>query len=335
MSLYFIMGFFLFCYLLRSGTGKSTLLKKLVGLSNSDIKGGLENIKQVYLLNVGGAEKKVYSKLSDKDVHVLEGYDKLVHTKNRSLLLVEDIINMSKSEERLLRKTLNYDAHHKKQKVFCVSHSIHKTSIWSLLAFFHFIIFTSASSNIPVIRFTLNYFKIEKSQIDSWLSQFQILGRAGKFGIYFYFDCVKMTFNVANNTTFSNTKLLGTAGLAESASPAGKQDSDPNLKTQLQVKFAAMIEAFAHKSQANAIFSMIVNCLNPTLIREHDLSFAFKSLKTNREIRFSLVDYITVLLTPHCPVSRPLEAFHNYIQSICRLPLIFCVNKKMLPSSPP
>ena len=311
----------------RSGTGKSTLLKKIVGLSNSDVQGGLQNIKQVYLLNVGGAEKKLYTKLYNKDVHVLETYDQLIHTKQRSLVLVEDIINMSKADEKVLRKALNYDAHHKKQKIFCVSHSIHKTSVWSLLSFFHFILFTSASSNIPVIRFTLNYFKIEKAQIDSWLNQFKILGKEGKFGIYFYFDCVKMTFNVSNNTTFTRLKLLGTAGLNEL--PLNESDLDPKLKANLQSKFDTMVDSFSEKAQASALFAMIINCLQIRLIRENDLSFAFRSLKTNREVRFSLVDYITVLLTPQTPVSKPLETFHNYVKSICHIPLIFCVNKKM------
>ena len=299
------------------------MLKQLVG-SNT-------NIKKLYLLNVSGAETKCYSKLSDK-VDSLASFDKLEQTKSRSLILVEDIINMSKGDEQLLRKSLNYDAHHKSQKIFCVSHSIYKTCIWSLLSFFHFIIFTSAPSNTPVLRFTLNYFKIEKTQLDLWLEKFKELGLGGQKGLYFYFDCLKMTFNLSENTSFTKLRVLGVAGTTENQTEskiASPGVANSEQKQKLQQKFDHLVEAFESKTQASAVFSILINSLAVNLIREKDLSFAFKSSRNrvHREIRFSLVDYVTTLLTPLIPVSQPLRVFHVYVKSLCHVPQIFCLNK--------
>jgi hypothetical protein len=234
---------------------------------------------------------------------------------------------MSKNDEKLLRTALNYDAHHKRQKIFCVSHSIYKNSMWSLLSFFHYIIFTSAPSNVPVIRFTFNYFKIEKPQFEDWLKEYLKVGKGGKKGVYFYFDCVKMTFNVSLNTRFTDKKILGTLGETKSESTTSLVGSEEHRK-KLQLKFETLIDSFEWQAQAKAIFSIIVNCLNSNLIREHDLSFAFKSSKNKHlSIRFSLVDYITSLLTNGASVTKPLLAFHNYVKTFCHIPVIFCRNQ--------
>ncbi len=278
-------------------------------------------IKRLYLLNVKGSEVKAYSKFF-KDVTVLDSFDKLESTKKHSVILVEDIISMSKNDEKLLRTALNYDAHHKSQKIFCVSHSIYKNSMWSLLSFFHYIIFTSAPSNVPVIRFTFNYFKIEKPQFDFWLGEYLKLGQKGKKGIYFYFDCVKMTFNISNNTSFTNRKLLGSVGEDITTNLVGSEER----RKKLQLKFETLIDSFQWQAQAIAIFSILVNCLNAVLIREHDLSFAFRSIRQKSKIRFSLVDYITSLLTVDAPVTKPLLAFHKYVKTYCHIPSIFCRN---------
>ena len=284
-------------------------------------------IKHLYLLNVKTTETSIYTKYFE-DVCILDSFDKLKSTKKNALVIVEDIISMSKNDEKLLRTALNYDAHHKRQKIFCVSHSIYKNSMWSLLSFFHYIIFTSAPSNVPVIRFTFNYFKIEKPQFDDWLKEYLKVGRGGKKGVYFYFDCVKMTFNVSLNTHFSDKKILGTLGETRSESSSTSLVGSEEHRKKLQLKFETLIDSFEWQAQAKAIFSIIVNCLNSNLIREHDLSFAFKSSKNRQlSIRFSLVDYITSLLTSGASVTKPLLAFHNYVKTFCHIPVIFCKNQ--------
>ena len=301
------------------------MLKHLVGSLNADPK-----VKTLYLLNVGAAETASYSKLFHT-VAKLDNFELLPQTKRNSVLLVEDIISISKADEQSLRRVLNYDAHHKRQKVFCVSHSIYKTSLWSCLSFFHYIIFTSAPSNVPVLRFTLNYFKVEKSQLEDWLNKFVVRGENGRQGIYFFFDCVKMTFNLSLDTGFTRLSCLGTAGLSDSASAelGDKTDSAPTKK-RLRESFDSMADSLGdRKSAAKAIFSLLLNSLSPNLIRDRDLSFAFRTRKGS-EVRFSLLDYLSCLVEPGAPVSPPLKAFHKYVQQFCHIPKIFVSNKAFL-----
>ena len=74
-----------------------------------------KKLKKLYLLNVGSAEEATYKKLFSR-VHRLDSFEELSETGKNSMVLVEDIINMTKTDEKVLRRGLNYDAHHKTQK---------------------------------------------------------------------------------------------------------------------------------------------------------------------------------------------------------------------------
>ena len=251
------------------------------------------------------------------------GFKGLSKTGKNSGVVVEDIITMSVSDEKSLRTTLNYDAHHKSQKIFSISHGVHKTSIWSMLSFFHFIILTSAASNVPVLRFTLNYFKIDKNLVDEWITKFKLLG-GGKKNYYFYYNCAEMSFYFTKNILNPEASVLvGTAGevLAQS------EDSEI-VKKNLQLKFEKFLEGHPFKTQAAAVFSTIINCIDLTLIREHDLTVCFTNLEGEKEKRLSLVDYICTILSPEEKPSASLIFLHHYIKKFCLIPAIFVKNSR-------
>jgi hypothetical protein len=238
-----------------------------------------------------------------------------------SVFLVEDIIHLTKIQEQQLRTKLNYDAHHYSQRIVYVSHQIFKTSIYSMLSFFHYIIFTSKMANVPIIRHALGFFKIDKIELDLWMEQFKTLGKGAK-EVYFYFDCEKHTFNMSKNIEFTDCQVLGTVN------NAAQVDDTQAVRKILQQKFDKFLEGHPKKVQASAIFSIIINCINVKLIREHDLTFSFKSkLNHATTTKISLVDYVTTLLTEKMPVNQRLKVLNKYILNYCYIPKIFMLNK--------
>lgn len=273
-------------------------------------------------MNVGPEEMRLYKKSYKKCK--LISFSGLGKAEKNSAIIIEDIIHMEKKDEKNMRVALNYDAHHKSQKIFSISHAIHKTSIWSMLSFFHFIIFTSSASNVPVLRFTLNYFKIDKEVVDSWIDRFKKLGR-GKKNYHFYFNCTEMKFYFTKDILKPTESLL--------IGSLGGEDSGENflenselLKKNLQTKFEKFLEGHPTRLQASAVFSIIVNSLDLNLIREHDLTVCFNSFEGNKLTRISLIDYITCILTPLDPTPKTLIVLHKYIKTFCFIPLIFVKN---------
>ena len=240
----------------------------------------------------------------------------------KSCIIVEDIIHITKKEEQKLRIAINYQAHHKTQKIICASHSIYKTQIFSLLGFFNFIIFTSAIANIPTLRNILNFFKIEKPEIERLLGLYTELGQ-GKKGIYFYFDFEKMTFNISKKMLFRLCKSLGDpeGNIAERRAT----NSGANAKN-LQTIFLKFVENFCEKNEAVAIFSVISNCVPNSLIREEDLTITFRE-KQKKKKMISIVDYVISILSPKLIVSPPLIVMHRFIQKYCIIPRVFIRNK--------
>jgi hypothetical protein len=275
----------------------------------------------LYLINVDAKDSAAYKKTFPDLSNI--NFDKLETAAKKSVIVVEDIIHISKKDEQKLRIAINYQAHHKTQKIICASHAIYKTQIFSLLGFFNFIIFTSSVANVPTLRNIFNYFKIEKSQIAEWIDIYKSVGD-GKHGIYFYFDCEKMTFGYSKKSLFKNKKIIGAVG--ERGENANESNHENEAK-KLQLIFNNFVENLPQKNEAISVFSIITNCVNLNYIRKQDLSITFMTEKGEKK-HISLVDYIVSLLTPEIIVKPPLIAIHRFVRKFCNIPVFFIRNKQ-------
>lgn len=266
----------------------------------------------------------------------MQGYKKQYKNAKRSTLaglrkspkntgvIVEDIIHMTKDDERQLRTSLNYDAHHKNQKLFCVSHAIHKTSMFSMLPFFHFIIFTCFPANLPLLRFTFSYYKLEPEQKALWIDEFKRLCGNGQLNAYFFFDTATMSFyHTTDILSPESANFIGTLG---NMIETNNETNNEAEKKKLSKQFDKFVDSLVFKSEASAVFSIIINSINLTLIRAADLTVCFNSISGKRT-RISLVDYVTCILSPSAKASKSLLVLHKYLRHACLIPYIFIKNK--------
>ena len=169
-----------------------------------------ERKTNLYLVNVKGEETAYYEKHHLKTQSTtFSGIKKI---KKNSLVIVEDLISMKKEEEIELRNAINYTVHHNQSKLFCVSHTITRTGIYSMVGLFSYIIFTGSASNIPVIRVCLRYFKIENEIASKWLNFIKKHSRktASNWDPYYFFDCTKMVFCAATNLlSMTGLQIIG------------------------------------------------------------------------------------------------------------------------------
>lgn len=308
----------------RSGTGKSSLLKHIAT--------NLEKKTTLYLINVRADEISEYTKIHKNTVSA--SLDTVHKASKNSYVFVEDIIQLSKQHEKKLRHLLNYDAHHRSQKVFCIAHTIHKNDIFGMLSLFHYIVFTSSPSNEPVIRFTLNYFKIDKNMILTWLEHYKN-PKFNKISIYFFFDCTKMFFACSENMLEANTfKIIGSTSNFTSTTFQTEADNINQLKKTLEQKFEKFIEGHPLKLQASAIFNIIINCINIHQISETDLTMHFGQTRSKLPKKVSIVDYIFSLISLQSEKAGPppneLLAMHKYVSTLCIIPTIFIKNNHFI-----
>jgi len=275
---------------------------------------------KLYLINVDAKDSAKYKKDFPKVKNI--SFNQLEKTEKKSCIVVEDIIHISKRDEQQLRTAINYQAHHKTQKIICASHAIYKTQVYSLLGFFNFIIFTSSIANVPTLRNVFNYFKIGKSEIEKWIELFKSVGE-GKLDVYFYFDCEKMTFCYSKKSLFQYKKILATVG---GSLESGDFENSNEEIADFQKTFSQFVENLPVKNEAISVFSIISNCVNPRYIRRQDLSVTFMS-KTGEKKQISLIDYVISLLTPDAIVRPPLIAIHRFVKKFCNVPDFFVKNK--------
>ena len=297
-----------------SGTGKSHGLKQMIADLQVTTN---KNVPHLYSINVRDQEY-----LTEFKQHTAISFEKINTIKDGSLVIVEDIITLSTKEEVSLRQLLNWQAHHKQLKVFCVSHNIFKTKLFNTISYFQYVVFTSSLSNLTVIKNCLNYFQVAPEVWDQLQTKIKLFD--SKQGVYFFFDTNKRIFYATNNLTdCASTRLLGHA---EKVSDSSDQKTEKS-RLALQKRFELFFKGRDNATQANAVFSILINCLNPEHVRLVDLTLAFNSIKGVQ--RVSLVDYINSLLDS-APDQKPDQSqivVHNYIKTHCKIPNIFLLNK--------
>ena len=301
----------------RSGTGKSHLLKALVSR--------LPSKTPVGLVNVRSDESCTYEKLHRKiRSFKLESLNKVP---KKSFLIVEDIVFMTGKQELGLRHCLNYDSHHKSIKLFCVSHTIHKTKIFSMLPLFHYIVFTSSKSNVPVLRFTLDYFKIDKEIRDRWLDFF---AKADKQGVYFVFDCTSINFFWSENYLETCRPVSSQVSReTESGDISSSSGSPSNGRESTVKRFEKFVEGHPNKSKARALFSVCAR--SHAKIDPYDFTVTFGAGTDGAVKKISVVDYILCLLSdlPKAAIELDLFVLHKYftVRHLCVFPKAFIVNR--------
>jgi len=273
---------------------------------------------RVFLVNVRPEEAKQYSHYSKKTFRAT--LEQIKSVPKHSIIIIEDIVSLSKKEELCLRGLLNYYCHHRQLKLYAVTHTIHKNSIFSLLPLFHYLIFTGSASNLPVVRYVFSYFKIEPTISLSWLDCFDKKPTAQVK--YLVFDCSKMSFyecpDIYTRSSFREANSQLQAVRARDESAQGQT---------IEERFKLLLAGSNLPEHYVALVSLLAAFLPARLIQKGDLSIGFKVRGSKNNIkRIGLVDYLVCLLTPSMKPDPYQLALHAYIKEQCLIPRHLILN---------
>jgi len=340
----------------RSGTGKTHLAKIFV----DDLVSSRFN-SEVAIVNA-----PISDYLTPRDQHrvvlnvPLDSLESLASLNRDTTIILEDLISLTAKQARFLRTCLNFYSHHKKQKYFCVAHSIFKTSLYSMLPFFHFIIFPSHLANIVTIRNVLQYFKFSPAIVHSILAESKRLiqeesgsdsgsrnSRRRFHKSFLFLNCKKLIFYFCfdvDRMKSSMIKLGSITGMPNEqgddetdTSTSSSTDSDSDIggggnesKHTLTTRFTQLLSNFEQKEIATNIFSIIVHVIPLKFVRKNDLTFSFSSKRGL--VRVSLVDYVTALLERDrkkydSSNYEQLTALHNFVNEKATIPRALIKNE--------
>lgn len=295
----------------KSGSGKTTLVKSILKYHLS------KKQSKVFTVNAKGHE---YKKLSSDITNV--SFEQLNSIPSKSIIIIEDIISLTELQCKTLRESINFNAHHKKQKIFVITHHVYKTKLYSLIAHFSYIIFTASSTNLPILKIVLQHSGFLKEEIVNWIEAFK--NTTNPFSYFI--------LNGENNTFFRCDSIKDFKALKFKSLSSSDIDTNVNSTTSkddLIQRFDSFIEqSYKHKQTAKNIFSILINAL-PNLhnINLGDLTFICQT-QSGIKMYISLVDYILSLLHKSIKPTKQLLFLHSYFKRLCTVPLAFIKNKR-------
>jgi GTPase SAR1 family protein len=298
----------------KTSSGKTTLVKAILKAQlkkNSNVN--------IYTINVRSNEySTVYPNLINVE------YEQMDTIPRKSIIIIEDVISMTPFQANTLRQAVNYNAHHKKQKIYVITHHVFKTSVYQLIPYFNYIVFTASHSNIPLVKIILRYFHLSKDDIEKTTSLIHPV-RNTPF-VYFVFTVDSHRFLKADSI---KQLLLGELRDTHGDSvTTATTTTATTTKDDLIQRFETFVFTNDNKQQASTVFSILVNALpNFQNINLTDLTLRCQT-KTGHPINISLVDYVMSLLTPNIKITKYDLFVHNYFKPLCKLPTMFIVNKR-------
>ena len=259
-------------------------------------------------------------------------------------VVIEDIINLAKREERTLRKLLNFDAHHNKIRVVCVAHLLYRTSLLSLVSLFNFVAFTLSNAGRALVKQAAMFgFYLEPAKSKEWVQAFSAACKKwGEHGGCVYIACkeVKIYHRSVNNESTQLEKTESEDILPRATATkkiGGEKKTSVLLKSRVSEDHAELLERFsryfrghAQSATAISIFSIVASVIaDEPSFRPFDMTFSFKQQRRPNSVkRVSLVDYIDCLVDarPLAAASRDFKVLHRYLAERCKIPLLFILN---------
>ena len=270
----------------KSESGKSTLARKLAS------QGG----KRVVVVN---------DTVSREEEGVEYWPWEKLETAHGVAIIIEDLVGTTERQFKQISHALNVKKHHGGCSLYIICHSLVKTNVTGLLTFFDFLIFTSARTNVANIKAACTFFKIPPSTREKHLTLF---GKESKDPYAYYILDLK---------DFSFLK----GGCVETSHPPGGRDTPTSAAAVASLadyrKSAEILFGqLPNSKRCLAIFEIILGRLDylGDSISPSDLMIRLQTKDSQKEKRFSLVDYVFSLVELDPPASD-IVRLHAFLKS--------------------
>ena len=291
----------------KSGSGKTVLVNRLISV---------RKYKILYLINC--KDSGDYELVKKKTVQI--DFNQLDSISKNSVVVIEDVINLSHKENDKLRNLLNYQCHHLGLTVFCVTHSVHKTNLYGTLSFFDAIWVTRSAANSRTASILFDYFKLDSTEKSFFTAKLQITKPDYDSFVVF----VSKTYKL--HLVISLSDLLRGDVSASNFVTADSMTHEVSSQELFKQKLGTFLADFPRKDLCLAIFEILIHCLSPNDINPVDLTITLKNSSGTKMIKCSLVDYLTSVVTPDAGSDKNLQLLHEYISSQCTIPNILIQN---------
>jgi ABC-type cobalamin/Fe3+-siderophores transport system ATPase subunit len=297
----------------RSGTGKSTLVKSILAEFS-------EFGKPIYILN-DHSRKSKYIHINWNQVKEL----------NHCSLVIEDIIQATPAQFRILCEILSVKVHHDRlSPTIAISHALMRQNLYGLLSYFTRIYITGYRANLRSFTKVLQYFGFQDDAVREHVRNFlactepftHFLVNVERFTV----EKVKFPFTPESEESADHLKRIKKNKNGSKRSTMTARDSIAMAKAD------RYLSVLKNHKEAKAIFELLWCKLNKKLIDPNTLEITLPQ-KSGGKLVISLIEYIASLTQDEedkdVPASKETLKFHKYCRSVhsIRLPNHYVLNR--------
>lgn len=244
-------------------------------------------------------------------------------------VLVEDLINCTDAEVGVLKRILNYNAHHRVlPTVILVAHASTRTGAFTTLQHLTHVCFMSRRTSAASLAHVLEHYKYSKAETRSKVEAF-LGGDLVEHG-YWVLDVNSGNFerkpgSLARPTCSAASVVPGPGG-----PPGGGVAGSRQRREQSLVEYRKTAEMYLNlfspeSKKALAILDFVLAKAPLQSLSPADLNFTLRDAKTGSVVSVSLLDYLHTLTTQTKPTRLVLD-LHAYLSRHVTLPRCFIAN---------
>lgn len=234
-----------------------------------------------------------------------EGFqdEKKLREVKSSTIVVDDIIQPSEKETLRIKRLLNVYKRHNENHVVCITHSVVRNNLMSLVSYFDRFLFTSHPNNEPSLDRLLKTLKypLREDVLKDWN----------------YYK--SKAFYLALNADDRDHSVLSRKDLE----PFNEENDEKKLK-----KMITVLENYMNGKEAKLILEFIASNVSISLISEDDFCVYLKTRKKPL-VKISMLDYVNVLSDESKNPDSSIILLHKYLIKRCTFPSLFLKNKRL------
>ena len=250
-------------------------------------------------------------------------------------LVVEDCINLSEKQLKMLKENISYNTHHLKvSPQILIFHALTYTNLRRYLPLINGIIISCISTSIPSLKQILGYFDVSPKEKELALTKFKNSCKDDEYNFMYWCNHTQTLTHFEPQDNWWKIPIKANNQVEKN------KEKEQNIAQHIALCQDRIKRFFGHSPKINvyiALFDLITdksleennNFLWNLNAIDLSIDLIIKNENKKRKCKISFADYLHGLIEATQPLSPSLNSVHTFLCTYIKFPQILVCNKNV------